>query len=222
MVFLFGLILFPISEFSYLHQIFGKLYLVRTSDFDIFEVDPEADNDIPSDLKKPQILEELKKYTPFKIKSSLLYKFYMSKTFCCCFKSCKSQNTKQIEKLFEHGQDHLESDLSIDRIVKSIKSLQILSNQSVLNKNQTQMIKYHKANVINLHSGSDKNENMIYEFLNDAHNKYDLSDIGSSQKSRSSKTGTPLEWIYKEKDQFNDIIQEYEDEQNMIKVKSKA
>ena len=118
MVFLFGLILFPISEFSYLHQIFGKLYLVRTSDFDIFEVDPEADNDIPSDLKKPQILEELKKYTPFKIKSSLLYKFYMSKTFCCCFKSCKSQNIKQIEKLFEHGQDHLESDEGVTRMAE--------------------------------------------------------------------------------------------------------
>ena len=123
----------------------------------------------PSSLKGSAIEIRNNDILPVQIKSVYQYLslFLMTQTIpghiynriqCVCFPCLRySSRSLQLKKLYESGQERIEKDFSIDRIIRKVKVMNYYLKKKVWNEENLYEIENCDKNVIELDTGSDNN-----------------------------------------------------------------
>ena len=115
-VLIFGIFVFPWSQFSYNLKIFEKLYLVRTTDSTLVMQRVKTNSkkfktlktSIPQELESKAVLNEVELHHPVKISVWNAVKLFVLKQFAwiCCYCSCSKSSTStraRLLKLYDQG-----------------------------------------------------------------------------------------------------------------------
>ena len=99
-----GVVLYPISEHSFIMKALSILYLARTKSKNVFVKKHSTKKkkktmkaDIPEVLKNTPIEKEIKNHHPIKISSSNNFKLFFANQFCCLKPFC---SISKLRKLF--------------------------------------------------------------------------------------------------------------------------
>ena len=113
--FIFGIFLFPVSEFSFIIKALEKLYLARTSQTGLFKNDKMKKKNnktkfktmktmTPSKFKDTTVESEANMHYPIKLRLCTILKLYIMNTLGCLFCKCaRNRREKQLLKLYETG-----------------------------------------------------------------------------------------------------------------------
>jgi hypothetical protein len=132
----FGIFIFPVSEFSFLLKGISILYLARTKDEGLFEeVKPRNKQGkqkvkhmkvgVPESLKGTAAAKEACLHKPIKLSfGNSLYLFFLTKfERCCCGQKLGAKRTGKMLKLFKEGSERLERELNVERILKILRDM---------------------------------------------------------------------------------------------------
>lgn len=131
----FGFFLFSLSEYSFHMTAIKKLFLARTTDSAIFGNKKAHRNKylqkdlLPEDTPK-EIKEELAKHKYVEIRNGDWIRTYFARVLYvpqCCF-----PRRDKFIRLYEKGQDRIDTDLDIVKIMKSIRNMKILMRNSFM------------------------------------------------------------------------------------------
>ena len=144
--FMFGIFLVPISEFSFVIKALQKLYLARTTQTGLFKNDKMRKKKnktkfktiktlTPSKFKDTPLETEVNMHYPIKLRLCTSLKLYIMSTLGCLFCKCaKNKKDTQLLKLYEAGQERLANDLSVEKMIKSLRDMKILLKSKFLDE----------------------------------------------------------------------------------------
>jgi hypothetical protein len=133
----FGFFLFSFSEHSFYLTALTKLFYARTSDEAMFK-SKRTSKYLNRDLipeSTPRVMKnEILKHRFIDIKLKYWVKLYFAKLLgpCCCH--CMFKRKGRFVKLYERGQDRIEAELNIVKILKSLRDMKILMKNSLMDK----------------------------------------------------------------------------------------
>ena len=109
--------------------------MARTSSTDLFKKSTKVETvQTPFVLRNTEVEAEVQKHYRIKISAARKFKtFLMSK--CACFRkslSKKDPDNARLHRLYQVGQERLNEDLSIERIIKSLRDMRILIKNKFL------------------------------------------------------------------------------------------
>ena len=138
LIYMIECLLKPLSRFSYQISALNKLYLVRTTDKQIFKMSQSNQNmddkkmKLPSEFEHTKVASEVAFHYPVSLGLQNFVYLYILRSCCCsCFrnknnKTRKNLSTKdKLNKLYEEGQKKFAKELSIERILKQLRNLRI-------------------------------------------------------------------------------------------------
>jgi len=133
-----GLILFSISEHSFILTAASKLYLVRTTSEQIFKQvdDYKSQIFLKSGILSNTEQTEIKKHKFLKIDLKQSLRLFISK-FCslnsrCC--NMESDEVKKLSKLYHEAEHKIYHDLNVVRLIKTLKDMKILIDSHIMDK----------------------------------------------------------------------------------------
>ena len=137
-----GFFILPISEASFIMKSAKRMFLVKTKDEEIFNVDTKKKsigkfidmNKMPESLRNNKE-SGINYHRIISLKRKDKICFYLSHTlgqFFCC-KCCWKNNIK-INKLFSETNKRLLTELDIVKLIRNIRSSKILLNNSLMNE----------------------------------------------------------------------------------------
>jgi hypothetical protein len=124
-----GLILFSISEHSFILTAASKLYLVRTTSDELFK---QVDDYKSKVFLKSGILSnteqtEVRKHKFLKINLKQSLRLFVSK-FC----KIESEEVKKLSKLYHEAEHKIYHDLNVVRLIKTLKDMKILLDSHIM------------------------------------------------------------------------------------------
>lgn len=145
----------PISSFSFNLKALQKVFIARTNDSSLFKTNSQTKVQkiqTPFTMRNTKVEEEVLKHYRIKLSArQKLSMFIMSK--CKCFKKCMApagSNNEKLMKLYKLGQERLHNDLSMEKMVKSIRDMKILLKNKFLDDDLKFQIYHNRKNVIDL------------------------------------------------------------------------
>lgn len=148
---MFGFFLYPISEHSYITRATQRLYLARTQDGKLFEKITKDDIDSKEYAQKidKSLLQEgnedeekfrknIRKHRVIKISFWDNLKLYITKDWSWEIWGKLWPKKDKLAKLYEKGQDAIESQLNLLKIMKSLKNIKILMRQTTMTQKKKQ------------------------------------------------------------------------------------
>ena len=131
----FGFFLFSISEHSFYLTAVTKLFYARTMDEHMFKgkrTSKYLNRDLIPESTPREMKNEILKHRYIDIKTKYWVKLYFARLLgnCCCTQFFKRKT--RFMKLFERGQDRIESELNIVKIMKSMRDIKILMKNSMM------------------------------------------------------------------------------------------
>jgi hypothetical protein len=121
----FGLIAFPISEFSFVMKAISILFLARTKDNGLFEkaklVNKKNKHNymeakMPEELSVAHVREEMAIHRPIKLNSDskfMLFMYIRFNSICCCLKD-KRVKFQKLKRLYTQGEERLNQELNVE------------------------------------------------------------------------------------------------------------
>ena len=170
MIIIFGFLLFPISEHSFLMKAFKKFYFARTKDQTLFpqlgefrqnKLNEKIDGMLPKEAPKEagdKIKSEIYMHRIIRIKAGLSCKLFFAKLMgpffpngLCCLPSNK---VSKYMRLYERAEERVENELDICYIIKTLRNLNIFMKNTSMTKQVKFEIMHSKLNLINLDEDS--------------------------------------------------------------------
>lgn len=152
--------LLPLSEFSFKLKALNKLYLVRTTSPEIIgdaikfkkmKMTSKMKTKTPDGFKGTDIEKEVENHYPIKLSmGKRLRLFFLQSTIRSCLS--KTDINKKLTKMFQTGTQRLENEMSIEKILRSLRDLKILIKKKFRDEEQRFLIKYSHKNVIDVES----------------------------------------------------------------------
>ena len=137
-IFVFGLFLYPYSQYSYNLEMQRYLYKARTNDVKLFK--PEK-----TTIKGPQfkitnkMKQELEKHHTIVLAPLDKFKLFLSQYFeICCLKQCWKRK-KKLMKIYEQGVSKIENDLNVFKLLQNVKTMKTMLKKTDLTKE----VKHH-------------------------------------------------------------------------------
>jgi len=151
----FGFLLYPISEHSFHMKVIKKLFMAKTVSSFLFRVKKVKGKRAKKDSKN----EKAKNLQHIPINVSLMSstRLYIRRCLADNLPWCFKERTK-LQKLYEVGQEKLEVEMDIVKIIKNLKFLRILMKQYVADEEMQFKIRHDPKNVIDLDAPTDKEE----------------------------------------------------------------
>ena len=155
----FGFFLFSISEHSFYLTALTKLFFARTSDGDMFKskrTSKYLNRELIPESTPRHMKDEILKHRYIDIKTKYWVKVYFARILgdCCC--NCMFKRKDRFMKLYERGQDRVEAELNIVKIMKSLRDMKILMKNSMMDKQVRYQIRHSEKNILNLDSTSSE------------------------------------------------------------------
>jgi hypothetical protein len=150
-VLFFGIFLNPISKFSFDLTAIRYLYLVRTSEKDLFDnkkVESDGEKE-PNPDGDAQVVK-LRKWD----RIALYFAHSMGSLFP---KKCWSKR-KKLLKMLEEGNDKVEASMDLAHHITKFRNNKILLENSLLTKEVRKHLKAYRSNIINLDSEDEEND----------------------------------------------------------------
>ena len=135
-----------------------RLFLGNTADPNIFKAMKKEKKKLAVSKDDKDAAKKEKNRT---IKLSLYdnVMLYISNTLgCLCFCDKVWPKKKKLQKMFEDGSEKLDSHLDVVKIVKSLKKLKILMENTMMTEDVKKQIKHSEKNIIYLSSEEEKNK----------------------------------------------------------------
>lgn len=177
LVILFGIIIFPFSEFSFNIKAIQKLFYVRTRNDDfIMLCDRHTDNNMNESMNLPKdSVKEINLHKTIKLKNRDMCRLFFQRGLSSCCKAVLQKS--RLTSMYEQGQEKLNENLDIIRVVEKLNQYEILMMNTQMISQQTKyLIDHARQNQIYLES--EENEQL------DTHNlKSDSGLIVSSDDS---------------------------------------
>jgi len=158
----FGFFLFPISEHSFFLKAIKKLYLVRTEDNSMFL--PNNDEKLAKfekfkeKIDDPEVKEEVEKHRFARLKFSDSVKLYLANSLGVLFCNCCWSKKEKYQRLYEKGQEKIESELDIVRLTKNLRYMKILLRNSLMSRRVKFDIMHQEKNLIDVSNDEDEAE----------------------------------------------------------------
>ena len=110
---------------------------------------------VPNQYRNSKVEEEVQKHYPAKISCWDSFKLFWVGTFCCC-RCALTTRMKQLRKLKSRGEERLEKEMSLERIIKYLRDIRIYVKEKILaNDDLLQFeIQHNHKNVIDLESSN--------------------------------------------------------------------
>ena len=152
----FGFMLYPISEHSFYLKAIKKLFIAKTSDESLFIKRKIKSKHQKIDFESVKTQELQHKQINISLKSSvrLYLQNYLSSWFGFQLYTPKGK----LQKLYEQGQDKLEGEMNIVKIIRNLKFLRILMKKYVADEQMQFDIRHNPKNVIDLDAPSEQDE----------------------------------------------------------------
>ena len=157
----FGFFLFSISEHSFHMTAIKKLFFVRTRDETIFGTSKTSrvrfldKNLIPTDTPK-EIKDEIEMHRYIDVKNIDWIKTYFARVMWC--PKCMFTKRDKFLKLYEKGQDRIDTELDIVKMMKSLRNMKILMRNSFMDEEVKYQITHSKKNLINIDTSSEDHD----------------------------------------------------------------
>jgi hypothetical protein len=162
-----GCFVFPITKHSFIMRYLLLIFIGKTTDESFFKKakmkNKKNKNKLkslkistPNELKGTQIAQEIKNHHPIKLSIWQHLKLFSIKFFYLnsCFSL--SKNSKRLRTLYRVGADRIESDLSIERIVKNLRDIKIMLKNSVKDPSTKFKVQHDLKNCIDVDLDEDE------------------------------------------------------------------
>lgn len=153
MMLLFGFIIFPISEHSYVLKVAKKLFIARTREVQLFKPDPRQNIEVKALSEK--VKKELDLHRAIKLHKKDNICLYLSNRLGRFFPSFIWPKKSQFQKLYNKTRDKIERQLNIIKLIKNVRNQKVISKNSILTDMLKQQLKHCEKNVIDLEDTSD-------------------------------------------------------------------
>ena len=77
-----------------------------------------------------------------------------------------SRKSKQLHKLYHEGEERLERDLSVEKIIKDLRMIKAIVKQKFQNENTKMLLNIHPNNVIDLELSEDDSKAHKTRYMN--------------------------------------------------------
>lgn len=172
----------PINEHSFVLKAANKLYFARTKENTIFLNQPDPKGRIETKSKSTK--RELGYHRVImvkKIDNFLLYLTHRLGSCGCMLKLCWKRQRK-FNKLYKETQNRLKSSLNVIKIIRSLRDLKILMNNSLLNPELKNYLRHAEKNLIDLEDTSQIQDEFEYE--NSESQEAEVEDVQISMLSK--------------------------------------
>ena len=153
------------SFHSFMLKALKKMYLGSTNDFHLFLKKKPKYGKFFKTLKAkvPRDLDDdtYKHHYPIKLSLCNNIRVFWLNRFCCLC-CCKRGRNARLMRLFKEGEDRLNNDFSIDKIVKYLKNIKILTKHSILTEEMSFNIEHHPNNIIECDRGAIKKNKTFF------------------------------------------------------------
>jgi hypothetical protein len=170
MIFIFGVLLYPITEHSFITKAIRKFYMARTKDNTLFpelgefrsaKLNEKIDKMLPADCTVEagdKLKSRIYKHRIIYIKTWLSIQMFFAKLLgpLFCYSCCglpKNKASKYM-RLYERGEETIENELDICYIIRTLRNLNIYMKNTSMTKTVKFEIEHSKANIINLDEDS--------------------------------------------------------------------
>ena len=167
-----GFYLYSISEHSFVIKALQKLFIARTSNKRLFKA-PKTKKQLQKleklvsqehskgNLTESVKLEELQqKHYEIRLSTKDSTVLYFNNLFasvgCKCLDRCTNQS--RLQKLFEEGNDRLEKEFNMVKLIRNLRNIKILMKNSFMSEKIKYEIKHSDFNLINLSSDDDEHD----------------------------------------------------------------
>ena len=181
----FGFFLFSVSEHSFHMTAIKKLFYARTRDNEIFGAEKAKKirflnkNLIPAETPKV-IKQEIAKHRYIEVKNIDWIRTYFARVIGC--PTCLFRKRDKFLKLYEKGQDRIDSELDIVKIMRSLRNLKILMRHSFMDEEVKYQISHARKNLLNIDTSSDDETDAVDPDLHQEHHHDDLPKSCASVK----------------------------------------
>lgn len=131
----FGFFLFSISEHSFYLTALTQLFYARTSDENMFKskrTSKYLNRELIPESTSRHMKDEILKHRYIDIKTKYWVKLYFARVMGGCFCDKFFKRKEKFVKLYERGQDRIEAELNIVKIMKSMRDMKILMKNSLM------------------------------------------------------------------------------------------
>jgi hypothetical protein len=156
----FGFFLFPISEHSFYIKAINKMFLARSTDKSLFA--PPKTGDLTKAKKlaeDKEIAAEIENHHPVHIRFLDSVRLFIANQLGCLFCNCLWSKKRQYQRLYDKGQERIEEQLDIVKLLRNLKDMNILLKSSLMSKKVLFDIQHAENYLIDVdHSSSESSE----------------------------------------------------------------
>ena len=98
--------------------------------------------------------KEIEKHRKIELNTKTSLKLYLW-NLCSCLEAKKNSQIKKLQRLYQAGEERLEEELNIVKIIKNLKNLRILTKNKFIDPKTQVLINHDIKNIINLDESSD-------------------------------------------------------------------
>lgn len=149
-----------------------KMFFARTCDDKMFGSSKSSrvrylNKDLIPNGTPKEIIEEISKHWYIDIKNIDWIRTYFSRVLCwpkCCFK-----RREKFLKLYNKGQDRIDAELDIVKIMKNLRNIKILMRNSFMDDEIKYQITHARKNLLNIDTSSESLEEETHHSNNHDH-----------------------------------------------------